>query len=66
MTAATEVIMVLADTYATKVAEFARSLALKEISDSMSPLAVSAGDARAALQSAIEDYAKTKPIGVKP
>ena len=49
-----ENIKVLADVYATKCSEFARSLALAKEDDSMSPVAAAAGDARMVLHLAID------------
>lgn len=49
-----DTIKALADGYAGKVANFARALALKQKDDSMSPLAVEAGDARMELHAAID------------
>ena len=51
-------IKVLADVYAAKVSEFARSLALAKEDDSMSPVSAAAGDARMALHEAIDTHAE--------
>lgn len=49
----TDELMKLADDYATKTADFARNIFCSS-ADSMSPIAVQAGDARMALQTALE------------
>lgn len=58
-------IKVLADVYAAKVSEFARSLALAREDDSMSPVSAAAGDARMALHEAI-DTAAPAPQAQEP
>lgn len=55
-------LLVLADEYAAATATFARSLALKDGTDSMSPIARDAGDKRAALAEAIAALDAAQPV----
>ena len=58
-------LLVLADEYAAATATFARSLALKDGTDSMSPIAREAGDKRAVLAEALAALDTAQPAAAK-